>query len=59
MKQNIYGTTIITINITIIITITITLDSDAYESVHYTFEVQVLCYYNDYVMHLSGNYIIY
>ena len=45
---------------------TIILDNDTYESVRYTFEVEVLCYYNNYpfihsnadVKHLSGDYIM-
>ena len=52
---------------TIIITITIILDNDAYESVYYTFEAEVICYYNDYlfmhnnadIKYLSGDCIMY
>ena len=47
--------------------ITIILDNDAYESVCYTFEAEVLCYYNDYlflhsnadIKHLSGDNLMY
>ena len=61
IKYKVYGTVVITITIIII------LDNDAYESVRYTFEAEVLCYYNDYpfihgntdIKHLSGDHIIY
>ena len=52
---------------TIIITITITLDNDAYESVCYAFNFEVLCHYNDCpsthsnvdIKHLSRDYATY